>query len=240
MTSSTSSSGSGGGSATASVALVLFASLLLFLSQTTASGLADDELPSSSLLLLFTPDDAMSLTSSSAALPLALASSFLRSIFPLAASPAGPHAVGNCTETSVASQPACSVEAESVSLLPLSLLWGDQAILVSSVCSFLLLLTFLLFSNDAAYPYMLKGNRPKLPVLPDLSVAPPRLGHRVGSKVGRSLSCVQEGDGSDEEPEQDREGEEEQRRQLREMRFLRHYSIPETEPMQQQREEDWQ
>jgi len=51
---------------------------------------------------------------------------------------------------------------------------------------------------------MLHGNRPKLPLLPDLRV-PPRLGHRVGSKRGRKLSAVMEEDDSSSEGEEDDE-----------------------------------
>ena len=48
---------------------------------------------------------------------------------------------------------------------------------------------------------MLHGNRPKLPPLPDLQIAP-RLGHRVGSKRGRKLSAVMEEDDSESEEEE--------------------------------------
>ena len=73
-----------------------------------------------------------------------------------------------------------------------------------SLFPFLLMLGLVLYlHHDSSYKYMLHGSRPKLPLLPDLRVAP-RLGHRVGSKRGRKLSAVtEEEDGSEEESEEE-------------------------------------
>ena len=70
--------------------------------------------------------------------------------------------------------------------------WLVPEVGLRSLFPFLLVVGLVLYlHHDSSYPYMLHGNRPKLPPLPDLRI-PPRLGHRVGSKRGRKAEC---GDG---------------------------------------------
>ena len=81
--------------------------------------------------------------------------------------------------------------------------WLVPEIGMRSLLPFLLVVGLMLYlHHDGSYRYMLHGNRPKLPLLPDLRV-PPRLGHRVGSKRGRKLSAVAEEDDSSEDEEVD-------------------------------------
>ena len=100
-----------------------------------------------------------------------------------------------------ATAPAVSVLTSVASSLLSSILptWLQPEIGLRSLFPFLLVVGLVLYlHHDPSYPYMLHGTRPKLPLLPDLQVAP-RLGHRVGSKRGRKLSAVLEEDCDSEE-----------------------------------------
>lgn len=72
----------------------------------------------------------------------------------------------------------------------------ETRMLLSSACSFMMILVFLILSHEPTSPFTLPGDRPhKLIKLSRKSV---RLGHRVGPKQGRKLSAVNEEDEPDQ------------------------------------------
>jgi len=192
-----------------SVYLAIFVCALVFLSQTAASRMSDDD-ATAFLLPHSAAVDLLRLTSSSAvALPVTVASSFLSSLFPFGAvQPAAiiSFLVSPSAFMDIATQGDSEVSAEVTS-------WMDDKMVLSSLCSALLLTVFLIVSHDSSQPYMLPGERPELPIVKAQRVKTPRLGHRVGSKLGRKLSAVWERDSSDDSEDDDgeeEEGEEEQ------------------------------
>ena len=80
----------------------------------------------------------------------------------------------------------------------------DGGVLYSTLGSIGFLLLILVVLHDRHQPYMLPGDRPSLPLPIDLA-APVRLGHRVGSKLGRKLSSVREEDLSSSDGDDDEE-----------------------------------
>jgi hypothetical protein len=111
--------------------------------------------------------------------------------------------------------------------------------ILSSLFSFLFLVVFLILSHDSHDPSMLPGARPELPAPKELAPVPPRLGHRVGSKLGRKLSAVLELDSDDEDDDDEEEGQEEDVfgeraaiSQVREMTLTRTPSMPQIQEEQ--------
>ena len=71
----------------------------------------------------------------------------------------------------------------------------ETRMLLSSACSFLMILVFLIISHEPTSPFTLPGDRPI--IKPRLKRV--RLGHRVGPKQGRKLSAVTEQEEEDEQ-----------------------------------------